>query len=148
MDDPRAKMQEALKQAMLTKDNHTRDAIRLLQSLMKQVEVDERRELSGDDVVQIIQKEVKRRQESIEEARRVGREDLVEENEVVVRVANQFLPRQLSRDEIAKIVTDTIAETGVTSAKEMGKLMGALMPKVKGLADGKLVNEVVREQLK
>lgn len=148
MDDPRAKMQEALKQAMLTKDNHTRDAIRLLQSLMKQVEVDERRELSGDDVVQIIQKEVKRRQESIEEARRVGREDLVEENEIVVRVANQFLPRQLSRDEIAKIVTDTIAETGVTSAKEMGKLMGALMPKVKGLADGKLVNEVVREQLK
>ncbi len=148
MDDPRARMQEALKQAMLAKDTHTRDAIRLLQSLMKQVEVDERRELTGDDVVQIIQKEVKRRQESIEEARRVGREDLVEENEVVVRIANQFLPRQLSRDEIAKIVTETIAETGVTSAKEMGKLMGALMPKVKGLADGKLVNEIVREQIK
>ncbi len=148
MDDPRAKMQDALKQAMLAKDTHTRDAIRLLQSLMKQVEVDERRELSGDDVIQIIQKEVKRRQESIEEARRVGRDDLVEENEIVVRIANQFLPRQLSRDEITKIVTETIAETGVTSAKEMGKLMGALMPKVKGLADGKLVNEIVREQLK
>ena len=148
MDDPRAAMQNALKQAMLKKDNTTRDVIRLLQSLLKQVEVDERRELTGDDVVLIIQKEVKRRQESIDEARRASRDDLVAENEVVVHIAEQFLPRQLSREEISAIVAQTIAQTGVTSAKDMGKLMGALMPKVKGLADGKLVNEVVREQLK
>lgn len=148
MDDPRAAMQNALKQAMLKKDNTTRDVIRLLQSLLKQVEVDERRDLTGDDVVLIIQKEVKRRQESIDEARRANRDDLVAENEVVVHIAEQFLPRQLSREEISAIVAQTIAQTGVTSAKDMGKLMGALMPKVKGLADGKLVNEVVREQLK
>ncbi|MFN8531837.1 MAG: GatB/YqeY domain-containing protein, partial [Anaerolineae bacterium] len=136
-----------LKQAMLSKDNKTRDAIRLLQSLTKQVEVDERRELSGDDVVSILQKEVKRRQESIDEARKAGRADLVEENEGFLHITEQFLPKQLNRDEIAALVREAIAQTGVTSAKEMGKLMGVLMPKVKGLADGKLVNEVVREQL-
>ncbi|MDX2162682.1 MAG: GatB/YqeY domain-containing protein [bacterium] len=147
MDDPRARMQEALKQAMLSKDSKTRDTIRLLQSLVKQVEVDERRELTGEDVIGLLQKEVKRRQESAEEARKIGRDDLVEEAEAIIHVTEQFLPRQLSRDEIAGIVREVMAETGVSSAKEMGKLMGALMPRVKGIADGKLVNEVVRELL-
>ena len=147
MDDPRPMMQDALKQAMIAKDSVTRDAIRLLQSLVKQVEVDERRELTAEDVVGLLQKEVKRRQESIDEAQKMGRADLVEENERMVRITNQFLPQMLSREQIETLVREAIAQTGATSAKEMGKVMGALMPKVKGVADGKLVNEVVKELL-
>jgi len=140
-------MQDALKQAMINKDSVTRDAIRLLQSLVKQVEVDERRELVGDEVIGLLQKEVKRRQESIDEARKMGRDDLVEENMRMVTITDQFLPTLLSRDEIVVLVRAAIAQSGATSAREMGKVMGVLMPKVKGVADGKLVNEVVKELL-
>ncbi len=147
MEDPRPKMQDALKQAMINKDSVTRDAIRLLQSLVKQVEVDERRELVGDEVIGLLQKEVKRRQESIDEARKMGRDDLVEENMRMVTITDQFLPTLLSRDEIVVLVRAAIAQSGATSAREMGKVMGVLMPKVKGVADGKLVNEVVKELL-
>jgi hypothetical protein len=147
MDDPRPKMQDALKHAMMNKDSAARDTIRLLQSLVKQVEVDERRELSGEDVVLLLQKEVKRRQESIDEARKMGREDLIEENERVVRVTEQFLPQMLTRDEIAVLVREAITQTGATGAKDMGKVMSVVVPKTKGIADGKLVNEVVKELL-
>jgi uncharacterized protein YqeY len=147
MDDPRTKIQEALKQAMINKDVTTRDVLRMVTSAFKQVEIDERRQLTAEDAVAILQKDVKRRRESVEEARKVGREDIAHEEETQLKVIEQFLPQQMSRDEIAVIVREVIAKTGATTAKDMGKVMGALMPRVKGLADGKLVNEVVRELL-
>lgn len=147
MEDPRVALKVALKQAMIGKDTITRDAIRMLNAAIKQVEVDTQKELSAEDVVSIIQKEVKKLRDSIEEKRNVGREELIAEDESQLAVIEQFLPQQLSREEIETIVKDVIAETGASSPKEMGKVMGALMPKVKGRADGKLVNEVVRELL-
>ncbi len=147
MQDPRPQMQAALKEAMIQKDVMRRDVLRMTISLFKQVEIDERRELTGDDTITILQREIKKRHESIDEARNAGRDDLADQGERELAVLDAFMPRQLSRDEIAELVRDAIRETGAASPKEMGKVMNVLMPKVKGQADGKLVNEVVREQL-
>ncbi len=147
MDDPRPKMQEVLKQAMINKDALRRDVLRMTISAFKQVEIDERRELSAEDAVMILQREIKKRRDSIDEARKAGREDVATQEETELRLIEVLLPRQLSRDEIAALVRDAIRETGAASPKEMGKVMSAIMPKVKGQADGKLVNEVVRELL-
>jgi uncharacterized protein YqeY len=147
MEDVKAKLNAALKEAMVSKDVKRRDVIRTLLSAVKQVEIDTRKDVSPEDVVGILQKEAKKRRESIEEMEKAGRTELADQEKYELTLIESFLPQQLSRDEITAIVRETIAQTGVTSAKEMGKLMGALMPKVKGLADGKLVNEVVREAL-
>lgn len=148
MEDPKVALQTALKAAMVNKDNLRRDVIRVMMSAVKQVEVDGRKQLAGDDIIAILQKEAKKRRESIDEALKVGRPEIAEQEKLELSILEEFLPSQLSREEITVIVRETIAQTGVTSAKEIGKLMGALMPKVKGLADGKLVNEIVRELLK
>ena len=147
MEDVKAKLNAALKEAMVSKDVKRRDVIRTLLSAIKQVEIDTRKDVSPEDAVGILQKEAKKRRESIEEMEKAGRTDLADQEKYEFTLIESFLPQQLSRDEIIAIVRETIAQTGITSAKEMGKLMGALMPKVKGLADGKLVNEVVREAL-
>lgn len=147
MDDPRPLMQDALKQAMISKDNPRRDVLRMTLSAFKQVEIDERRELSAEDAVTILQREIKKRRDSVDEARKAGREDIATSEEAELAMIEGFLPQQMSRDEIAVLVQDAIAQTGAASAKDMGKVMGVLMPKVKGRADGKLVNEVVRDLL-
>jgi uncharacterized protein len=147
MDDPRPKLQAALKEAMKNKDTQRRDVIRMAMSIIKQEEVDTRKELDAPTVVALLQKEVKTRRESIEENRNAGRTDQVELEQQELEMLEVFLPQQLSREEIAVLVNEVLAETGATSMKEMGKIMSALMPKVKGLADGKLVNQVVRELL-
>jgi len=147
MDDPKVKLQAALKEAMMNKNNERRDVIRMAMSAIKQVEIDSRKELSAEDVVAILQKEVKTRRESIDEKLKAGRADLAEKETSELHILEEFLPKQLSREEIAVLVREAIAQSGATSAKEMGKVMPILMPKVKGLADGKLVNEIVRELL-
>lgn len=148
MADPKEILQAALKAAMISKNNLQRDVIRGLLSAVKQVEIDSQKTLVGDDVIAIIQKEAKKRRESIDEAIKVGRSEIADAEKQELAIIEGFLPAQLSREQLVTIVQETIAQTGTTSAKEIGKLMGALMPKVKGLADGKLVNEVVRELLK
>lgn len=148
MEDPRPKMQEALKDAIKNKDNRRRDVIRLAQSALKQVEVDTRKELSAEEVIATLQKEVKKLRESSAEKQQAGRADEAALDQEEIAILEEFLPRQLSREEIVALVQDAIAQSGATSAKEMGKVMGILTPKTKGLADGKLVNEIVREYLK
>jgi uncharacterized protein len=147
MEDPRGALQAALKEAMMNKDAQRREVLRGVMSAIKQVEIDERRELSAEDVVMVLQKEVKKRRESIDEAQKAGRNDIVETEAQEVGILEVFLPKQLTRDELTAIVKEAISVSGATNAKEMGKVMAVLMPKVKGLADGKLVNEVVRELL-
>lgn len=147
MEDPRPKIQQALKDAMKNKDTARRDLIRTLQSAFKQVEIDEQKELTAEDAVSILQKEAKKRRESIAEMEQVGREDLAEGERAELAVIEAFLPRQLSEDEIRAIVDEVIAEVGATSPKDMGKVMGPVMARVKGLADGGAVNKIVREQL-
>ena len=148
MSEPKEQLQAALKEAMINKDNLRRDVIRGLVSAVKQVEIDSQKTLNAEDTVSVLQKEAKKRRESIDEALKVGRAEIADQEKIELAIIEAFLPAQLSRDQVAAIVQETITQTGVTCQKEIGKLMGALMPKVKGQADGKLVNEVVRELLK
>ena len=147
MEDPRPQLDAALKAAMKNKDNQRRDVIRMSLNALKQETIDSRRELTAEDAIAILQREVKKRRESIEEYRKAGREDLAATEQAELEILNEFMPRQLSEAEIRAIVSEVIAETGATSARDMGKVMGPVMQRLKGAADGKLVNQIVREQL-
>ncbi len=144
---PKDLLNEALKEAMKAKDNQRRDVLRLLTSAIKQVEIDGQKELSPDDVMNILQREAKKRRESIVEYGKADRPEQVAEEQYELELIESFLPRQLTHDEVTAIVKEVLAETGVTSAKEMGKVMGVLQPRVKGLADGKVVSEIVKSLL-
>jgi uncharacterized protein len=148
MDDPRPKLQTALKEAMVSKDNTRRDVIRMTLNALKQVEIDSQKQLNAEDALAILQKEAKKRRETIDEMENAGRSELAAQEKTELNVLEEFLPKQLSSDEITTLVKDAIAQSGATSANDMGKVMGVLMPKVKGLADGKVVNQIVRELLK
>jgi uncharacterized protein YqeY len=143
----REQLNAALKEAMVAKDTARRDLIRLLQSALKQVEIDTRKELTDDDALAVIQREAKKRREAIDEANKAGRADIADKERAELALIETFLPRQLSLDEVKAIAAQIIAEVGATSAKDTGKVMGALMARVKGQADGKVVNQAVRELL-
>lgn len=147
MNDPRQQMQDALKEAMKNKDNQRRDVIRMALSAIKQVEVDTRKTLNAEESLAVLQKEAKTRRESIDENRKAGRNEVADAQQAELDILESFLPRQLTREEIAALAKEAIAQTGATSPKDMGQVMGVLMPKVQGRADGKLVNQVVRELL-
>jgi uncharacterized protein YqeY len=147
MTDPKAFLSDALKEAMKNKDNATRDVIRLLQSAVKQVEVDSRKEVTSEEVMDILQKEAKKRRESIAEYEKGNRQDLADEEKAELVIIEKFLPKQLTADELRDVVRGVISETGATSAKDLNKVMPAVMAKVKGLADGKLVSQIVKELL-
>ncbi len=133
--------------AMRTGDKEKRDTLRLLLAAVKQVEIDEQKELTDDDVVEVLNKQAKQRRESIADYGAAGREDLVHEEEAQLAIIETYLPTQLSRDQITELAGQVIADIGAESPKDMGQVMGRLMPQVKGIADGRLVNEVVRELL-
>lgn len=139
------KMTAELKDAMKSKDNQRRDTIRLLQAAFKQVEVDTRKELSADDELDILTKEAKKRRESIEELEKAGRDAAGEQYEL--DLITEFLPKQMTEDEIRELAKQAIVETGAKEQKDMGRVMGKLSPQTKGKADGKLVSSIVRELL-
>ena len=140
-------LQRALKDAMKAKDRERRDAIRLLHSAIKQVEIDEQKELDDDGVLGILQKQAKQRRETISELEGAGRSDEAAAEFRELTVIEEFLPRQLSPEELTAIVRDAITEVGADSMKQMGPLMRVVMPKVQGRADGKAVNAVAKELL-
>ena len=137
----------ALKDAMKAKDSVALDAVRAIKSAVKLAEIEAGKELADEDVHAVIQKAVKQRKDSIEQFKTGGREDLVAVEEAQVAVLIRFLPAQLDEAAIAKLVDEAMAATGASGPKDMGKVMGALMPKVKGKADGGLVNRVVKAKL-
>ena len=104
-------------------------------------------ELDDAGVLAVLSKEVKQRRDSIEEFRKGGREDLVKQNEEEIAILMEYLPQQLSEDEVRSLVKEAVTASGASSPKDMGKVMKLLMPKVKGRADGKLVNDLVRGML-
>lgn len=140
-------LQTALKDAMKAGDKDRRNTIRLLQSAIKQVEIDSRNELDNDAVMKILQKEAKKRREAIDELEAAGRRGDAASEQFELAVIEDFLPRQLTAAELKPIVQAAILETGAASMKQMGQIMKVVMPKVKGLADGKQVNAIVRELL-
>lgn len=136
-----------IKTAMKEKNNATRDALRLLSSAFKQVEVDERKELSDDDIIKIIQKQVKQRNEAMSQYKEAGRDDLYEKEAAEAAIFETYLPRQLGDDELEAAIRAIIAETGAASMKEIGKVMGAASKALGAQADGKRINECAKKLL-
>ena len=143
----REQIQQDIKAAMLAKDTDTRNTLRLLSAAVKQADVDSGGAIGEAEVEAIVMKQAKQRRESIEEYEKAGRDDLAAPEKIELAVIEKYLPQQMSADEIRALVTNVIAETGADSPKGMGMVMGKLMPQVKGKADGKLVNQIVRELL-
>lgn len=143
------KLTADMKEAMKAREEGRQrlGVIRMVRGAIRQQEIDGQKELDDDAVLAVISKEVKQRRDSIEEFKKGGREDLVAQNEAEIAILMAYLPQQMAEDEIRKLVQDSITATGASSPKEMGKVMKELMPKVKGRADGKLVNQIVRELL-
>ena len=144
---PKAQIQEDLKTAMKSGDTRRREVLRLLMAAFKQVEVDKRIELSEGDAINVLVAEAKKRRESIEEMDRAGRTQLAAQERYELETIEAYLPKQLSQEEIERLVREAIQEVGATTPKEMGKVMQVLMPRIKGQADGKLVNTIVRDML-
>ncbi len=144
---PKTKILEDLKAAMKSGDTQRKNALRMLSAAIKQVEIDSRADLSEEQVHGILMTEAKKRRDSIEEARKVGRSDIADHEQMELGLIESYLPQQLTRAELEAEAQKAIAESGAKSAKEMGSVMKVLMPRVKGRADGKLVNEVVKSLL-
>ena len=136
-----------LKASMKAKDTVKKSPVTMIRAAILQVEKDNKVELGDAEIQEIIAKQMKQRRDALDEFKKAERDDLIAQTEAEMRVIEAYLPKQLTQEEIEAIVDETIKETGAESAKDMGKIMGALMPKVKGLADGKLVNQIVREKL-
>jgi len=143
----REKITEDMKAAMKARESDKLVAIRLLQAALKQKEVDERVELTDDLVLAIIEKMLKQRRDSIEQFTAGNRPDLVAKEEFEVGVLSAYMPAQLSEAEVDAILAGVIAETGATSAKDMGKVMNALRPRVAGRADMGRLSGLVKARL-
>lgn len=140
-------LQQDLKNAMKEKDTIKKNVITMMKAAILQVEKDKKIELDDEDVLEIIAKGVKQRRDSLAEYEKGNRPDIIESINREIDLLMGYLPQQLSEEELNKIVSDTIYEVGAQSVKDIGKIMSALMPKIKGRADGKLVNNIVRQQL-
>ncbi|WP_438346879.1 GatB/YqeY domain-containing protein [Paenibacillus sp. FA6] len=141
------RLNEDMKQAMKSRDKFKLSTIRMIRSTIMNLEIDLKRTLDDSEVLDILGREIKQRKDALQEFEKAGRDDLVANAKAEIEIVGQYLPTQLSEEEIKVIVQQTIQETGASSKAEMGKLMSALMPKVKGLADGKLVNQLVQQFL-
>jgi len=140
-------LMQDLKTAMQEKDVLKKTTVTMLRAAVKQVEVDQRVELLDQDIVEIVAKQIKQKRAAIEEFSKGGRQDLVDEALAEIHILEAYLPEQLTEEQIKAMVLEAIAETGASSPKDMGKVMGVMTPKTKGLADGKLVATLVKEQL-
>ena len=136
-----------LKQALLSKDADKANTLRMLKSSIHNQEIVVKHELSDDEIGKIVGKEVKSREESIVEYKKGDRPDLVSAEEKEIEFLKAYLPEQLSDAEIEKIVDEVIADTGASSPADMGKVMGQVMPKLSGKADGAKVSEIVKNKL-
>ena len=136
-----------MKTAMKAKQADRLTVIRSIRSAIRQIEIDKKVDLDDAGVISIISKELKMRQDSLAEFKKADRDDLVQKTEQEIATIMPYLPEQMSEADVRELVKDTIEKVGAADAKDMGKVMKELMPKVKGKADGKLVNSVVKELL-
>ena len=141
------KLMDDLKQSMKNKEQIRKSVVILIRSAIKQKEVDERVEVSEEDVLAIISKQMKQRKDALEEFKKAQREDLILQTEQEIDILTQYLPKQLTDDELESIIRDIINQIGATTMKDMGKIMGIATPKVQGKADGKRINEIAKKFL-
>jgi uncharacterized protein YqeY len=141
------RLNEDMKQAMRDGNKFRLSTIRMVRAAIKNQEIELRRPLEDNDTLNILSRELKQRRDSLQDFERGGREDLVANVKAEIEIITEYLPQQLNEEEVKAIVLQTMQETGASSKADLGKLMGALMPKVKGIADGKLVNAIVQQYL-
>lgn len=134
-------------EAMKAKDEVSVSTLRLLVSAIKNKQIDLGHELNDEEVLEVVSKAAKQRRESIEAYKKGGRDDLSQKEEAELVVIEKYLPKQLEKEEISKIVDDVILETGASGQADFGKVIGEVMKKVKGQADGSVVSGIVREKL-
>ncbi len=140
-------LKEDLKTAMRDKEVVKRDSIRAINTMIKQIEVDERRELDDTEIIKLIQRGIKQREEAITQYKAASRDDLVQKEQEQIDVFMIYLPKQLSDSELEIGMKEIIKETGATTIKDMGKVMGVATKKFAGVADGKRINEMVKKLL-
>ncbi len=136
-----------MKQAMKNKEKDKLSVIRMLKAAIQNEELKLRHELTDEDELTVLSRELKQRKDSLEEFANADRADLVDKVRIEIGYVEEYMPEQLSAEEISEIVKQTIKEVNATSKADMGRVMGALMPRVKGKADGSLVNKLVQQQL-
>lgn len=138
---------EDMKTAMRDKDIIRKNAVQMVRSAVLQVEKDSKVTLDDDGIIEIIAKEVKKRRDSLPEFEKAGREDLISNLKSEIETLLQYLPQQLSEEELEVIVKQAVQQTGATTARDLGKVMHEVLPKVKGRADGKLINQIAKKYL-
>lgn len=141
------KLIEDLKSSMKDKDTIRKNTITMIRAAIKQKEVDERIQLDDDGIIEIISKQLKEKKNVIDDFKRGQRQDLVEQTEKEMEILLEYLPKQLSEEDIRRIVMETVKEVNASSMKDIGLVMKSVMPKLKGKADGSTVNKIVKEIL-
>ena len=141
------KLKDDLKSAMKDKDAVRKNVVQLIKAGVLQVEKDKQITLDDEGVLDVIAKQLKQRRDSLPDYEKSGREDLVAQLKREMELLMEYLPAQLTREELEAIVKEAVTETGAQSVKDMGKVMAAVMPKTKGRADGKEINAIARELL-
>ncbi len=136
-----------MKQALKNKEKEKLSVIRMVKSSLQNEAIKKQADLTEEEELQVLTREVKQRNDSLQEFRKANREDLVDQVERELAIIQAYLPEQLSDEELEKIIVETIDEQQAVSKKDMGKVMSAVMPKVKGQADGSKVNQIVMKHL-
>lgn len=143
------RLNQDMKQAMKNKDKETLSVIRTVKASIQNESIKLGKDtLSDDEDLTILSREVKQRKDSLQEFKNAGREDLVEKTENELGILEQYLPKQLSDEELTSIIQETMEEVNATSMKDMGKVMSSVMPKVKGQADGSKIKQIVEMNLR
>ena len=141
------KLLQDLKNSMKEKNEIRKNAVQMVRAAILQVEKDKNITVSDEQIIQIMAKEVKTRKDSLEDYQKGGRQDLVDQTKQEIQIIEEYLPKQLSKEELKAKVQEVIQETGATSMKDMGKVMKAAKEKIGAASDGKSINEVVKELL-
>ncbi|MEJ6951135.1 GatB/YqeY domain-containing protein [Natronospora cellulosivora (SeqCode)] len=138
---------EDMKMAMKNKDKQKLSVIRMARAAIKNVEIAKRKDLSDNEVINVLAKEVKQRRDSILEYKKGNKEDAITRLNEEIKILTEYLPEQLDKNEIEGLVNEVISDLGASSMADIGKVMSSIMPKVKGRADGNIVNLLVRKKL-
>jgi uncharacterized protein len=141
------KLDDDLKSAMKASDSLKVSVLRMAKSAIKNRQIDLRRELSDDDIIPVLSTLAKQRRESIEQFSKGGRQDLADKETLELAILQSYLPKEMTPEELDRIVLEAIKESSAEGSKDMGKVMRLVMPRTKGAADGKLVNQRVKELL-
>ena len=141
------RLSEDLKDAMRQKDETRRSTIRFIRAAVQNQEIDKREALDDDEIIGVLSRLVRQHQESIAEFKKADRQDLVGKEEAELRIIREYMPEQIPEEELAQLAREAISQAGASGPGDMGKVMGILMPQVRGRADGAQVSSIVRQLL-